>query len=163
MLLLAAACHASDERMAQPSDAVLSEHTPDWQNTRNLLDSRGAAERTFNLPQGSRAFALRTRAAGTSSVMPCYALEDVTVNGETSWVPRADVSDYGDYCTRCEQRVSVGSDYGLYILPSAPGAALELRSVSARIALRDCATLTPQSTDAFGLAGPLFIEVSHSE
>jgi hypothetical protein len=108
------------------------------------LDAQGVTQPVhFALPPGSRALALRAHA----SAQRCYVLQDVVVNDETTWVPAPTTSDYGDYCSACAQRVSVGSGYALSMLPSAADDAPRLDVVSARVALRDCVTLTPSATD----------------
>jgi hypothetical protein len=96
------------------------------------------------LPRAARALAVRTFAESAATSSPlCFQLENVIVNGDTTWVGSAKVADYGDYCTGCEQRVSVGTGYGFYVLPSAADASLLLAGLELRVVLRDCVTLTP--------------------
>jgi len=111
---------------------------------RAALDARGTTEPVqFELETKARAFALRVSPAADSGGARCYALHDVVVNDAEVWISEPTISDYGDYCTGCAQRVSVGSGYGFFVLPSAAEAPEPVYSVRARVGLRDCATLTP--------------------
>ena len=158
LLLLAAACEASHAGVRDAA-ARLGD-TLEWQSTRASLDADGLSQRvSFAFTHGTRAFALRAHVSGATGILPCFALEDVVVNGDRSWVGSATVADYGDYCTQCAQRVSVGTGYGLYMLPSAADGGIELTSVSARVALRQCSTLTPQPRAALGSPGELIVEL----
>lgn len=159
-LLLAAACSS---QQAAPGDdlAPIAYAEPAWQSAPGSLDATGlSAPVSFTFEPGTRAFALRAQLTEAARTLPCLTLEDVVVNGDQSWVPRAQVADYGDFCTQCAQRVSVGAGYGLFLLPSAADDALLLTEVSARVALRDCSTLTPQPLAALGTAGALQLDVS---
>jgi hypothetical protein len=162
LLLLAAACHAPPAHVGRSTDAgEISGTTLDWQSARALLGADGLSQRvSFAFHPDARAFALRAHVTGAVSTLPCFAFEDVMVNGDTSWVGSAEVADYGDYCIQCAQRVSVGVGYALSILPSAADASFELSAVSARVALRDCSTLTPQRTAALGMPGELIMEAA---
>ncbi len=112
-----------------------------WLRSEVALGPDGrSAPLTFTL--GPRpVFALRTRAVAGL----CFQLEDVRADG-VEWVPPATSADYGDYCTRCEQRVAVGSGYGLFVLPSAAAQPAYVQALQLRIALRDCQTLSPLSS-----------------
>ena len=134
-LLLFAGCSAA------PDSAAVA-GAPGWQRAQATLDAQGLTQALrFELPPGTRALALRAYAEDESA--RCYALQDVVVNEDTTWVGAPTTSDYGDYCQQCAQRVAAGSGYVLGILPSAADDAPPLTSLSARVGLRDCVTLTP--------------------
>lgn len=115
-----------------------------WHSLRASLDATGTTDTlTWQLPSGTGAFAVRVSA--DASALRCFQLQNVVVNGASTWVDTAGTADYGDYCTTCSQRVSAQTSYGLYVLPSGEYDGAPLRSVSVRAALRDCVTLTPLS------------------
>jgi hypothetical protein len=129
-------------------DATMHEPALAWVQREVALEPDGrTAPLTFDLTGLERpVFALRTYAADAeASRALCFQLEDVRTDNETLWVPPASSADYGDYCTRCEQPVAVGSGYGLFVLPSAAALPTSFGSVTLRVALRDCLTLTPLS------------------
>ena len=143
LLLLAAGC---DESVPEPNDAAAGRGAPSWQSVRSTLDEQGVTNTArFLVDTGARAFALRVHAQSGGTGPHCFALQHLMVNGDTTWIGPATAADYGDYCTQCAHRVSVGSGYGFFILPSAVAQEARLTSVDARFALRDCATLTPAS------------------
>ncbi len=122
-----------------------------WQQGEVELEPDGrSAPLHFTIDAQERpVFALRTYAADAEvSRSLCFQLEEVRADDDALWVPAASSADYGDYCTRCAQPVAVGSGYGFFLLPS--GAALPARfgTLSLRVALRDCLTLSPLSASA---------------
>jgi hypothetical protein len=117
-----------------------------WQSARVSLEADGRSEPwSFALPEGPRAFALRSTLGPAAEGGVCFQLEDVSVGSGESWVGDASSEDLGDYCLTCRERVAVGAGYGLAVLPSGAEDARDLGQVSLRVALRDCASLTPLS------------------
>jgi hypothetical protein len=152
-LLLTAACHAAQPTSAGDAapEAATSERAADggarleWQQLRAAIAADGMTLPVhFALSGVARAFALRAYAPDWHGAPPCVALRDVVINAAQTWVGPDAAADSGDYCTQCEQRVAVGTGYGMFILPSAAEAALAIDSVSARLVLHDCLTLTAQ-------------------
>jgi hypothetical protein len=153
LLLLAAACHGDDNTPAR--DAAAGElgaqggggdgQGRSWQRVRAAVETTGTTQSLrFALSTPARVFGLRAYAPDWSGAPPCPALRDVMINDAEAWVGPDDAANSGDFCTDCEQRVSIGSGYGWWILPSAAEAALLISSVSARLSLYDCLTLTAQ-------------------
>src|SRR6185295_2962826 len=89
-------------------------------------------------------------------VLSCFALRDVVVNDTDSWVGVDTAAESGAFCSACPERVAVDSGYGFFALPSAAEAAVSITSVSARLHLYDCLTLTAQRR---GAASPTELEV----
>lgn len=123
-----------------------------WHRASALLEPTGhTAVLSLELAAGARVFAVRSSLADPAlSGRACFQLEDVAV-GDQSWVGPAATDDFGDYCTTCRERVSVGAGYGFHVLPSAADDSLELSTLQLRVALRDCTTLTPLSAAAAGV------------
>jgi hypothetical protein len=132
------------------SDAASETAPLAWSRSEVTLEPDGrSAALTFEVSVRSPVFALRTFAQDTdASRALCFQLEDARADTETLWIPEATSADYGDYCTRCAQRVAVGAGYGLFVLPSAAALPETFHSLSLRIALRDCLTLAPLSAGA---------------
>jgi hypothetical protein len=135
---------------AGATDRQPAEHALRWLRREVELEADGrSAPLTFELAgREGETFALRTYAVdATESRALCFQLEEVRADAHI-WVPQASTPDYGDYCTRCEQPVAVGSGYGLFILPSAASTPAVVRTIELRVALRDCLTLAPLSAAA---------------
>lgn len=150
---LNAGADAHDVAPSWPDAAVPGEAGPadgapllSWQRSEVALEPDGrSALLSFALGALQRpVFALRTYAAPSDGM--CFQLEDVHAD-EATWVPTATSADYGDFCTRCEQRVAVGRGYGMFVLPSASQPE-HVDTLRLRIALRDCLTLSPLSIAA---------------
>jgi hypothetical protein len=141
-----------------PNDAEVSEAPPegggrvlDWVRSEVELEPDGrSAPLSFSLGALERpVFALRAYADDAETQRSwCFQLEEVRADQSALWVPEASSADYGDYCTRCEQPVAVGSGYGFFLLPSAAQPPASFHMISLRLALRDCLTLAPVSQDA---------------
>lgn len=144
-LLALAACSGEPRAPAATPARIRAAPELVWQTTSLALEPDGrSAPWTFELPDGARVFAVRSSLADAAqSAGTCFQLEEVAVQGGGAWVGAATSEDFGDYCLRCRERVAVGAGYGLSVLPSGPDDALVLRDVTLRVALRDCATLTP--------------------
>lgn len=95
----------------------------------------------FALPAPARVFALRAYPPDWSGALNCFALRDVVVNDADAWVGADSAAESGEFCSACAERVAVGSGYGFFVLPSAADTTL-IESVSARLRLYDCLTLT---------------------
>lgn len=166
-LALLAACHHSGEAMPDATaldddggdiepDSDAGQDTTEagslsWLRSEVPLEADGrSAPLNFAITAEERpVFALRTYAEDADqSRAICFQLEEVRADSDALWVPEATSADYGDYCTRCEQRVAVGSGYGLFVMPSAAALPATFGSVDLRIALRDCLTLAPLSPSA---------------
>jgi hypothetical protein len=132
-----------------------------WQSASVPLDPDGRSEPwTFPVPDGPRAFAVRSALEpAADGDRTCFQLEDVTLASGETWVGDATSEDLGDYCVTCRERVAVGAGYGYAVLPSGAEDARDLGSVSLRVVLRDCATLTPLSAAEAG-AQQLHVEQS---
>ena len=131
-------------------DAGASAATLPWLRSEVALEPDGrSVPLSFALSAFQRpVFALRAYAADAAvSAGLCFQLEEVRADTLEWWVPRATSADYGDYCTRCAQRVAVGRGYGMFVLPSATDQPDRITTLELRIALRDCLTLSPLSLD----------------
>jgi hypothetical protein len=160
----AGSAHDAEEHEPEPeqdaSTVAADASNLSWLQSEVALEPDGrSVPLTFSgLAQERPVFALRTYAADAeTSRALCFQLEDVRADEHVVWVPEATSVDYGDYCTRCAQRVAVGAGYGLFVLPSAAALPAMLRSVGLRIALRDCLTLAPLSPGA-ARPGTLLVE-----
>jgi hypothetical protein len=102
----------------------------------------------FALSTPARVFGLRVYPPDWRGALTCLALRDVEINAAHTWVGPEAAANGGDFCSDCEQRVSIASGYGWFVLPSAAEASLSIRSVSARLSLQDCLTLTAQHRTA---------------
>jgi len=124
-----------------------------WHTASVELESDGRTRPwSVELPRGTRAFGVRSSISDPAlSGNACFQLEEVTVQGDQTWVGQATTDDYGDYCVACPERVAVGAGYGFHVLPSGADDSLELRLVQLRVALRDCVTQTPLSAAAAGV------------
>lgn len=130
--------HASEQEAG--SSALL------WQRREVELEADGrSAPLHFSIDAQERpVFALRTYADDAEvSRSLCFQLEEVRADNHALWVPTASSDDYGDYCTRCAQPVAAGSGYGFFLLPSAAALPASFGTISLRVALRDCLTLSP--------------------
>jgi hypothetical protein len=166
LLPLAAACEPG---LAPPvaqdagvmGDVALVERRPlRWQRERAAVGPDGLTEAAhFVVPEGARVFALRAYSVLPRTTLDCFAARDVVVNGTETWVGSDTAADSGDYCATCQQRVSVGRGYGSFVLPSAGAAELVISTVSARIGLPDCQTLTPRARVA-DAPDALWVELS---
>ena len=133
LLLSAAAC--SDAQRVRPgpperehdasvADAALAEPREpiaiEWRSTSSPLEADGRTQRVaFSVPDTPAVFGVRAYAesAAVSSKL-CFALEEVVVAGDQTWVPVAAPRDYDDYCETCAQRSASGAGYGFFSLPS---------------------------------------------
>ena len=141
LLLIAAACDA------EPTPAAYANAEPSlrWQRVRAEVQPDGLTKALqFAVPEGKQVFALRTYPTSARETLDCFALRELVVNATETWVGADTAADSGDYCTTCQQRVSISQGYGLFVLPSGPDASRVISTVSARVGLRDCETLTPQ-------------------
>ena len=118
-----------------------------WARQRMALNSDARTnDVALSLHGSARVFGLRAFAQDVElSSRLCFQLEDVVVDDSAPWVGNPTSDDFGDFCTRCSQRVSVGAGYGLFVLPSSDDDSSALGEVRLRVALRDCTTLTPLS------------------
>ncbi|MGK3960035.1 hypothetical protein WMF38_44170 [Sorangium sp. So ce118] len=90
---------------------------------------------------------------------PCFQIDDVIDADGQVWVPPAEThADWGDYCTSCAQRVSVGHGYGLFAFPNDGSPLPAADFVSLRVALRNCVTKLPLDP-AFDGAPPPSVRV----
>jgi hypothetical protein len=149
--LVGAANDAGVANAASTLDAASSAPAIVWHSASAPLEPEGhTALLSLELPPGTRALSVRSSLADPAlSSRTCFQLEDVTVD-EQSWVGPTATEDFGDYCTTCRERVSVGAGYGFHVLPSGADDDLELSALQLRVALRDCTTLTPLSAAAAG-------------
>lgn len=109
------------------------------------LDAFGrSASVTVPLGAGAGGLLLRVRLPEDDPAAVCFQIDDVGDASGGVWVPRAETSaDYGDYCTTCAQRVSVGFGYGLYSFPNDGAPLPAAESVELRVTLRECSTGLP--------------------
>jgi hypothetical protein len=149
--LIGAACGACAGAPAEPAQLRPAPELS-WQSASVLLEPDGRSEPwSFVLPDGPRAFAVRSALEpAADGGRACFQLEDVTLGSGESWVGTAGTQDLGDYCVTCPERVAVGAGYGFAVLPSGAEEARDLGRVSVRVALRDCASLTPLSAAEAG-------------
>lgn len=69
----------------------------------------------------------------------CVQLDPVVDDVGSEWVsPSATSIDWGPYCVRCTQRVSVGHGYGLYEFPNDGASMPKARALTVRVVLRAC-------------------------
>jgi hypothetical protein len=149
-LLLLASCDA----------APTENHALHWQRVRAALAEDGMTQPVrFAVSEVASVFALRAYPVTPRTRLDCFALREVVINETDAWVGADSAADSGDYCTTCEQRVSIGRGYGLAVLPSSQPARATISSVSARIGLRDCQTLTPEARSG-DAPSELWIELS---
>ncbi|MFT3770440.1 MAG: hypothetical protein QM820_33855 [Minicystis sp.] len=121
------------------------------------LDALGrSAPVTVPLGAGAGALVIRARLPDASAgPARCFQLDGVRDAGGRTWVPPADsAADWGDHCTTCAQRVSVGQGYGLFAFPNDGAPLPDAASVDLRVSLRDCATRLPFDPALNGAAPP---------
>ncbi|HNN51584.1 MAG TPA: hypothetical protein PKO07_11210 [Pseudomonadota bacterium] len=119
-----------------------------WQNLGTpLFDGSGISDVvTVPFPSGNSDALFRV---SSSSGPLCFQVHEAKDGSGSAWVsPPVSGSDYGNYCQSCPQRVSVGVQSALYLLPSGEPLPQSTSQLGIRLALRDCTTFLPTSSAA---------------
>lgn len=97
------------------------------------------------LGAGHGALLIRASFPGpTAEPAPCFQLDTMTDSTGAVWVPPAEThADWGEYCTTCAQRVSLGHGHGLFLFPNDGAPLPSADTVRFRISLRSCLTGLP--------------------
>ncbi len=117
------------------------------------------------IPAAQRYVALRVTpdwfGASPEDPSTCYQLEQVSA-GDHPWVAQASsMSDYGEICLDCTQRVQVLPGFGAYVFPNDGSALTSGFELAFRVALRDCATLS-RGDATFNPDAPTFAAVEYA-
>jgi hypothetical protein len=110
------------------------------------LDALGqSAPVTVPLGADAGSLVIRARLADPDATpASCFQIDSVRDSDGLTWVPpAASAADWGDHCTTCAQRVSVGHGYGLFAFPNDGAPLPAAASVDLRVTLRECATRLP--------------------
>ncbi len=152
-LALLAGCSASPRATSEcwtqlQTDALPVPRATAWSAIADLPIAAQATSEPVLVPATDVAY--RIRSTG------CVQIDSLYDSLGNAWVtPPATLADYDLYCKSCPQRVSLGVQSGLYVLPSSDPQPPSTAGLFLRAALRDCGTLLPSSSP-----GQVRIEVS---
>lgn len=96
---------------------------------------------SFAVAPAARTILLRATFPGGSAGR-CVTLDRADLDGNT-WIADGGRPDWGNYCTTCTERASVGHGWGLFSLPNDGGPMPPGGTLTVGLDLRDCTTLLP--------------------
>lgn len=141
-----ASCWTTPPSAVQPTPRSLS-----WNLVGDVAIPADQPSDPISVPAGDVAYRLST----TGCVQIQSLVDPIDPQGRAWVTPPATLSDYDLFCKSCPQRVSLGVQHGLYVLPSSDPLPMAASTLTLRAALRDCGTLLPSQQ-----AGQVRIEVA---
>ncbi len=140
------ACWTTLQPAAQPTPRSIS-----WNLVGDVAIPADQPSDPISVPAGDVSY----RLSGAGCVQIQSLVDPIDPLGRAWVTPPATLSDYDLFCKSCPQRVSLGVQHGLYVLPSSDPQPMAASTLTLRAALRDCGTLLPSQQ-----AGQVRIEVA---